>query len=136
MAVFESEADFYECIGGLLKRLKDDEKLYASFADSGMVARFRYLEPDAVVTIDARKGVNEIRFGESDVPADIEMSMHADLAHRFWMGKVNIIAEVMAGRVSCRGPLSKLSRLLPLLKPAIKMYPDHLRSIGHEHLLA
>jgi hypothetical protein len=135
MAVFESETDFYNCVGGLLQRMKDDPALFKSVADSGMVARFRYLEPDAVVTIDARKGVNEILFGESDVPADIEMSMHADVAHRFWMGKVNILAEVMAGRVSFRGPLSKLSRLLPLLKPAIKQYPDHLRSIGYEHLL-
>ncbi|MAF09888.1 sterol carrier protein [Candidatus Poribacteria bacterium] len=135
MGVFESEAEFYKCIGGLLERVKHDPALYKSIADSGMVARFRYLEPDAVVTIDARKGVNEILFGDSETPADIEMSMKADVAHRFWMGKVNVIAEVMAGRVSYRGPLSKLTRLLPLLKPAIRLYPDHLRSIGYERLL-
>ena len=130
MGVFKDSDQFYACVGGLLEKIKQVPELYQLAADADMVARFRCADPDAVISIDTRKGVNEIRLGEEGPAPDIELSMPADIAHRFWMGELNVLAETLAGRIAYRGPLKKMMRLIPLLKPAMKLYPQHLRDIG------
>ncbi len=130
MSVFKDSDQFYACVGGLLQKIKQNPELYKLAADADMVARFRCVDPDAVISIDTRKGVNEIRFGEEGPAPDIELSMPADMAHQFWMGELNVLAETLAGRIAYRGPLKKMIALIPLLKPAMKLYPQHLRDIG------
>ena len=136
MALFKSSEEFYAAIGGLLERVREDRELYEALADSGLVFRFRHFDPEATITLDGRPGVNAIRYGEDDVPASGELQMSCDKAHAFWMGRLNIVAEVLSGRIAYRGSLSKLQRLLPLVKPARRHYPGHLRAIGMEHLLS
>ena len=135
MAIFRDVDEFYACVGGLLDKIKDDPALNGELADSGAVIRFRYVEPSAVITLDGREGVNAIFYGESELPAHVEMRMTADFAHHFWMGELNIVAEVLKGNIAYRGSLSSLKRLLPLIKPAMERYPEHLREIGCERLL-
>ncbi len=130
MGVFKDSDQFYACVGGMLLKIKHDPELYKHVADAGLVARFRCSDPDAVIVIDTRKGVNEIRFGDQGPAPDIELSMSADAAHRLWLGELNILAETLAGRIAYRGPLKKMMELIPLMKPAMKLYPQHLREIG------
>jgi hypothetical protein len=134
MSVYPDAQAFYKCVGGLLERVRATP-LAETLENANFVLRFRCVEPHAVVTVDTRPNVNAIRYGDDDIPADIELTMHADVAHRFWLGQANPVAEVMAGRIVCRGPLSKLASALPLLRSARQLYPEHLRATGYAHLL-
>ena len=136
VSLFRDDREVYACIGGLLRKVCDDSAFYDELADSGLVMRVRCVDPDAVITIDARAGVNEIRYGTyDDDVADVELRMTADVAHRVWLGQADIFTELMRGNIDIRGPLDKLARVRPLIKPARGFYPDHLREIGCAHLL-
>ena len=135
MGVYPDAQAFYTCVGGLLERVRGTVAIAQSFENSNLVVRFRCVEPDAVVTVDTRPDVNAIRYGDDDIPADIELTMRADVAHRFWLGTANPVAEVMAGRIAYRGSLSKLTSVLPLLRSARELYPEHLRATGYADLL-
>ena len=130
MSVFKDAEQFYECVGGLLLKIKDDPEIYNAAADTGLVFQFRCTDLDAAIAIDTREGVNEVLFGDAAPAADIELSMPSELAHRFWLGELNVLRETLAGRIAYRGPLKKLMSLIPVLKPAMKKYPEHLRSVG------
>ncbi len=135
MSLFRDDQEVYACIGGLLQKVRDESAFYDELADSGLVLCVRCVDPDAAITIDARVGVNEIRYGVHEDVADIELRMTADVAHRVWLGEADIFTELMRGNIDVRGPLDKLARVRPLIKPARGYYPDHLRAIGCAHLL-
>ncbi|MBM3213770.1 hypothetical protein FJZ36_02495 [Candidatus Poribacteria bacterium] len=135
MGVFRDADEFYACIGAWLVKVSEEPRLFDAIADSGIVVRFRYSDPDASITVDARSGSNAVLLDETKTLADVELWMPADIAHRFWMGSINPIGEVFAGRITYRGSLSKLTRFLPLLRPAMEHYPQHLQDVGMRHLL-
>ncbi len=54
MSVFRDSQQFYECVGELMDRAKKDPIVGPKIAKSGIVIQFRYTEPEAVTTINAR----------------------------------------------------------------------------------
>ncbi|GIX08213.1 MAG: hypothetical protein KatS3mg115_2616 [Candidatus Poribacteria bacterium] len=132
----QTEEDVYRHMGTLLLQLAQEPEVRKVLADSGLVFRFRLIEPEAVITVDARPGVNAVRFGEeSDPPPTGELRCKTTTAHRIWLGRANVMGEIMKGRIDYRGPLSQLQRLLPLLRAVVQRYPEHLRALGAEDLL-
>ncbi|HZW83220.1 MAG TPA: hypothetical protein VFF14_07390, partial [Candidatus Deferrimicrobium sp.] len=67
--------------------------------------------------------------------AEIVMSMKADTAHLFWMGKINLMAALAKGQIVSKGPINKALALLPAIKPTYTMYPEHLKKLGMEELI-
>ncbi|MDX1386052.1 MAG: hypothetical protein R3257_00575, partial [bacterium] len=63
------------------------------------------------------------------------MTMKADVAHRFWFGKVNLIAALTRREMVAKGPIPKILKLLPAIKPAYSLYPEYLKEKGCENLL-
>ncbi len=63
------------------------------------------------------------------------MSMTADVAHKFWHGKVNLVTALTRRQVTAKGNVPKTLKLLPILKPAFKLYPNYLKERGLEHLI-
>jgi hypothetical protein len=58
------------------------------------------------------------------------MSMTADVAHEFWLGKISVPMAILTGKMVAKGPVNKALALLPSIKPAFKIYPDIYRSTG------
>ena len=62
--------------------------------------------------------------GNIDLKSVVEMSMKSDLAHNFWLGKVNIPLALMSGKIASKGPVHKALALLPAIQPAFNFYPS------------
>lgn len=141
MAVFRDSEQFYECVGALMDLAKKDPQVGGKIAKSNIVIRFQYKNPDAVTTVDARSTPTQegafvdVFHGKSDLVAEVVMSMDADIAHRFWLGKVNLVSALTKGEIQAVGPISKILKLLPAVKPLYKQYPILLREKGYENLL-
>jgi hypothetical protein len=60
------------------------------------------------------------------------MSMTADTAHQFWLGKVNLVAALTRGTMVAKGPVPAIMKLLPVITPAFKLYPGILKDKGFE----
>jgi len=142
LAVFRDSEQFYECVGALMDLAKNDPQVGGKIAKSNIIIRFQYANPEAVTTVDARSvptqegAFVDVYHGANELVADVVMSMDADIAHRFWLGKVNLISALTKGEIQAEGPISKILKLLPAVKPLYKQYPILLREKGYENLLA
>lgn len=139
MPVFRDDDDLYACIGGMMEAAATDEAMGKKVRDSQLIIRFAYDNPKATITIDAKteppKGAFfRVLYGENHLVPDILMTMNADVAHRFWLGKVNLTAALTRREIVAHGPVSKILKLLPAVKPAYILYPEHLKEIGRGDL--
>ena len=58
------------------------------------------------------------------------MTMDADTAHRFWLGKVNVTVALARGQMKAKGPVAKILKLVPLVKPVFPRYRAMLEEPG------
>ncbi len=138
MAVFKDASEVYECIGGLFRRAMTDP-LSQKVADSKIAVRFNYSEPDSAITVDAKNPPPgqpyAIYEGETSAKPDVVMTMKADIAHQFWLGKVNLVAALAKGQMKAVGPIQSIIKLIPVIKPAFELYPQYLKEIGRSDLV-
>lgn len=141
MAVFKSSEQFYETVGDLMDRAKKDPKIGPKIAKSKLVLQFRYTDPEAMTTINAKGKPTQpgafvdVIHGECDLKPDVVMSMKADVAHAFWHGKVNLMAALSKKDIVAKGPIPKILKLLPVINPLYKIYPQLLKEKGYGDLV-
>ena len=123
-----------DVIGGFLNLLASTPIVADKMMKTRLIFRLIYKEPDAVIVVDCSGDEPSIRPGDNDTKAVITLTMKADLAHRFWFGKVNLTMAITRGKIAVRGPVAKLLRLLPVLKPSYSMYPKYLDDNGFGEL--
>lgn len=131
MAVFSSTEELQEVMTILWNEIKDSPEMANKLIQSKLIVQFRYREPEGLLTIDCSDGQTmKIYTGPTNVKPMIEMSMKADIAHDFWLGKVNVPMALMMGKIVSRGPTPKALALLPVIKPAYAIYPGVLEGKG------
>jgi putative sterol carrier protein len=131
MALFESSEKFEEVLGGFFRKVADTPTIADKLLASKLIVRFRYTDPGLVVLVDCSGGKIDIRPGDAETKAEVEMSMSADIAHKFWFGKVNLMAALTRRQMVAKGPIPKILKLLPAVKPAYAMYPKYLEENGY-----
>ncbi len=140
MPVFKTSQEFYDCVGALMDEAKMDPKVGGKIAKSGIVIQFRYTDPEATTTIDARSKPTQpgayvdVIHGACDLKPDVVMRMSADIAHAFWHGKVNLMGALAKKDIVAEGPIPKILKLLPAVQPLYKRYPALLREKGYGNL--
>ena len=55
------------------------------------------------------------------------MTMDADTAHRFWLGKVNVTVALARGQMKAKGPVAKILKLVPLVEAGLPALPRAAR---------
>ncbi len=140
MPVFQNSEQFYDTVGELMQRASRDPQVGPKIAKSGLVIQFRYKDPEAMTTIDARNPPAPNTYltvinGPCDLKADVVMSMKADLAHAFWHGKVNLLNALAKKEIVAEGPIPKIIKLLPTVQPLYKQYPVLLQEKGYSNLV-
>lgn len=141
MPVFRDSKQFYDCVGELMDRAKKDPDVGSKIAKSGIIIQFRYTNPDAITTVNAKDKATQpgaycdIIHGPCDLKPDVVMSMKADVAHAFWHGKVNLLTALGKKEIVAEGPIPKILKLLPAVQPLYKVYPQLLKEKGYANLV-
>ena len=134
MGTFKDADQLYELLGGLFEELTSDENIAEKFAKSALVIRFVYTDPDAEIWLDASKqdpdNLVVVTGLAEGITAEVEMSMKADIAHQFWLGNVNLMVALTRKQIVAKGPIPKIMKLLPVLKPAYAVYRQMLEDKG------
>lgn len=126
MSTFKSSEQFLEILGGFFHQLAQNSKVTEKLLSSKIVIRFTYTDPDAVILVDCSGEEMDIRTNDTETQAIVEMSMSADIAHKFWFGKVNLARALTRRQMIAKGPIAKILKLLPAIKPAYALYPQYL----------
>lgn len=132
MGMFKTTEDFEKVIVGFFNLVADTPLIADKLLKSKMVIRFKYSDPDLVVVVDASGDKAEVRPHDTETKALVEMSMSSDIAHRFWFGMVNLTKALTRKEMIAKGPIPKVLKLLPAIKPAYAMYPKYLDENGFE----
>lgn len=121
MAVFESTEKMYEVLGGLFEMLMKDPVMGPKFIDANIVIKFIIDGPDGYIWLSNE---GKVICGEADLKPTIQMWLSGDTCHKFWLQQVKLPVALAKGLVKAKGPMPKILKLLPMLKPAYQAYPD------------
>ncbi len=136
MTYFDDGDEVYRYIGGLLTGVVDSEDLGEKLKRADTTVQFRYHDPEAVITFRLVEGEDvRVDLGDSDLEPEIVMTADADVAHLFWLGRVNVTVALARGQMKATGPVAKILKLVPLIKPVFPLYRELLEREGRTDLL-
>lgn len=134
--VFKDDQEVYQYIGRLFQDLADDDELGPKFRKADTIVQYQYKNPDSQITVKMKDGEEgQVDFGPSDMQPEIVMIMDADTAHKFWLGKVNVTMALARGQMKAKGPVAKILKLVPLVKPVFPRYQKMLEEEKRDDLV-
>jgi len=136
LAYFKDADEVYAFIGKLFEDIATDEELSPKFQKANTVVQYAYRDPESTITVKIREGEDgQVDLGETTMEPEVVMTMDADTAHRFWLGKVNVTVALARGQMKAKGPVAKILKLVPLTKPIFPRYRKMLEDAGRQDLL-
>jgi putative sterol carrier protein len=138
MGVFKDEAEVYQYLGRIFKVGLEDPELGPKLRAVGSVLKLNQTDPESMILIDFGEGI--VQLGEDDTtkvtrPIDAELNMKADVAHSFWLGKVNVALAMAKGHIKNKGKVSAVMKVVPITKPLFATYENILREAGRDDLV-
>jgi putative sterol carrier protein len=136
VAYFKDAQEVYDTIGKLFAELAVDDELAPKFREANTIVQYQHRAPDSTITVRLlRNEPTDVDFGDTEMEPDVVMSMEADTAHRFWLGKVNVTTALARGQIKASGPVAKILKLVPLTKPVFPRYKALLEAQGRDDLV-
>lgn len=130
MTTFKDQTELYKILGGFFGVLGNDPAIGKKLLDSKLKIQFNYKDPDSAIAIDLTGSTVNVLCDPKDFKPDVEMNMKADTAHKFWQGNVNLVIALARREITAKGPIPKILKLLPIIKPSYTMYGPYLQNIG------
>ena len=132
MAYFESADQLYEILGTFLGQITKEPDMRVKFVSSDTSFLVTYTDPVCSILVDCTEDPPRVLNNPpAGTPAEINLSMSADDGHLFWMGKLNMTIALAKKKVKVSGPMSKMMKLLPAMRPAFPRYRAFLEANGH-----
>jgi putative sterol carrier protein len=132
---FKDADEVYRYIGKLFEDLTTDPELSPKFRKANTTVQYQYRNPESQITVRMREDEEpKVDCGETDLDPEVVMTMEADTAHRFWLGKVNVTVALARGQMKAKGPVAKILKLVPLVKPVFPRYRQQLADAGRQDL--
>jgi len=143
MAIFKSSEEAIEILGGYFKEVSKqvaDEvpefvTMQNAIGESNLITRFEYSEPECVFVLDFSQNPLTVTINDSSITPTVSFKLKADVAHKFWHGKVNLAMALTKKDIVAKGPIPKILKLLPQVKPMYELYPKYLTNIGRADLI-
>jgi putative sterol carrier protein len=133
---FKDDQEVYAYIGELFKDLGEDPELFPKFQKANTIVQYQYSHPESQITTRLMEGEGpKVDLGETDMEPEVVMTMDADTAHKFWLGNVNVTVALARGQMKAKGPVAKILKLVPLVKPVFPKYKQKLEDAGRQDLI-
>lgn len=132
MPYFATAAEVYQILGAFLDQLIKEPDMRPRFASAESSFLVSVSDPCSHLLLDCTQDPPRV---VTDVApqtvAEVTLEMSGDDAHLFWMGRLNMPVALATRRVRVHGPLTKVMRLLPALRPAFERYRIYLEVNGY-----
>jgi putative sterol carrier protein len=131
MPIFQSPDDVYKTMGVFLEEITRAPDMRPKFTSADTSFLVAYTDPACRILVDCTQDPPVVTTDPpDDAAAEIRLGMSADDAHRFWQGKLNMTVALAKKQVQVAGPMAKMMKLLPALRPAFPRYVEFLRANG------
>jgi hypothetical protein len=131
MATFANAQQVYDTIGLFLDQITKDPELGPKFVAADTSFLVKYTDPECTMLVDATIDPPVVTMNpDPAIETEISLEMAADDGHEFWLGKLNMALALAKGKVKVTGPISKIMKLLPAMRPAFPKYNAFLAERG------
>lgn len=134
MSYFTEPKEVEHFIGGIFTECVTDPELGPKFAQTGVIMKLNFTDPEATILIDFVEGKVYTAVDEAPTP-NIEMFMTSDVGHEYWLGKVNVSVALAKGSMRAKGPVPKILKIVPLTKHVFPRYEKMIADAGRPELL-
>jgi SCP-2 sterol transfer family protein len=136
MPYFKDEQEVYRYIGQLFLDLAEDGELWPKFQRANTIVQYQFRNPESQITVRMQDSADaQVDLGSTEMDPEVLMTMDADTAHKFWLGKVNVTVALARGQMKAKGPVAKILKLVPLVKPVFPRYRQMLSEAGRTDLV-
>jgi hypothetical protein len=137
MPYFKDADDVYANLGLFMRQLAVDPEMTSALKRADTTFQMRMRHPDSVLTMRTPNDEvpAQVDLGDTTLQPEVVLQLDADMAHRFWLGQVNVAVALARGDIRTRGPVAKVLGLVPLVKPGFPRYRSQLEAAGREDLL-
>ncbi|MDD9301454.1 MAG: hypothetical protein HUK40_03550 [Desulfobacter sp.] len=142
MSEYYKDSDhLYKIYDAFLTSVLTDERIGPKMKKSGIIIKFIYTDPDSEILIDLKNSPEKEGYygtyylGGTDIKEDVWSKQSADHSHRFWHGFENPVAAVAKGKVKQGGKITAMLKLLPVVRPTFKRFPEILQRLGYDELI-
>lgn len=67
---------------------------------------------------------------EANQDAVITMELSGDTTHKFWLKQISLPVALATRKIKSKGPIPKVLKILPFLKPVYQNYPEYCEKYG------
>jgi putative sterol carrier protein len=125
MAHYETDAEVYEQLGGILTNLVYNAARREQLHQADAVVQFAFRHPDATVTLDVRASKPaRVDLGDTKLRADVVFAMDADTGRAILHGELSPTLALARGEVRTKGPVGKVLRVVPATVGAHEVEAD------------
>jgi len=143
MAYFRDSQECDAMLGGFFREMSEGVargdaelvRIQTKLAEIELIVKFVWREPELTVTLDFTKNPFKVSINDDSIAPTATFTLTADVAHKFWHGKVNLAKALTTKAIVARGPIPKILKLLPVIEPMYKRYPQYLKDKGRTDLV-
>lgn len=127
MGVFKDTNHMYEFLEDLWKYIVFESGLGDKMRQYGVSYKYTITDPDGFLYVDPD---NVITGKEADRDAVIRMELSGDTIHQFWLKKLTLPVALATRKIKAKGPIPKVLKMLPALKPVYEKFPEYCEKHG------
>lgn len=127
MSVFKDTQQMYEFLEDLWKHIVFEQGLGDKMRDYGVSYKYVINDPDGYLYVDPD---TVITGKEANRDAVITMELSGDTIHKFWLKQISLPVALATKKIKAKGPIPKVLKMLPALKPVHEAYPEFCKKHG------
>ncbi len=143
MPYFKDSRECDELLGGFFRKCSEGVvagdpvlvEIQRKLAQISLIVKFVWRDPVLTVTLDFTTDPFAVHINDETVAPTATFTLTSDVAHKFWHGQVNLAKALTTKAIVARGPIPKILKLLPVIKPLYTRYPQHLKEVGRADLV-
>lgn len=123
MAVFQDVEIVRKLFVDLWTYLIDKTDFGPQMREAGLSVLYVTKDPEVYMYVDG----HGVLFGEEARAKEVvlTMAMSGDTVHKFWLKELNVPKALALRQIKAKGPVPKMLKLLPLLKPGHALYREY-----------
>ncbi|SMD09777.1 SCP-2 sterol transfer family protein [Desulfocicer vacuolatum DSM 3385] len=124
MAIYKDSEHMYEILGKLWNYVIKETEFGPKLKEYDISYKFIVSDPKGYLLITH----DEVVIGdEANRDAVITMELSGETIHNFWLNKVNLPVALATRKIKSKGPIPKVLKILPYLKPVFELYPSYCK---------
>ena len=127
MSVFKDVDHMYEVLEDVWNHAIKETEFGTKLKEYEVSYKFIIKEPNGYLFVDHDKVVSG---DEANRDAVITMELSSDTVHKFWLKKIKLPVALATRKIKTKGPIPKVLKMLPFLKPVYELYPQYCEKHG------